>query len=121
MGTTTIRAYHVEDWNNAGLKSICELADDFEFRNQQYEYGSLSGEWFVGDEESLTIYWGTFGNDHCVGYTGSTFATIYETRAEYDDDLRCWEEQEEFLEEEYDHDGTDSFVDGDYEFDLDEY
>jgi hypothetical protein len=89
-------------WEAAGLKDYGDFCECVEYVNQS-EYGcdQLEGEWYYCDDETLTIYYGTFGNDNSPGASCYTDADVYseEERADYEAAKAEWEAQPEYTEE----------------------
>ncbi len=98
--------YGIGGWSGEGLLDFGEYAECVEYCNERESgYGDDEGEWFYADEDTLTIYSGTHGNDHSPGTSGNTFATVYEDEASYRAALEEWESQEEYLESDDDSAG----------------
>jgi len=109
MGSVNYQASDYESWESAGLKDYAEFADCVEYRNEwPSEHGDSAGEWFYADDETLTIYSGTYANDHSPGAA----ADVYDDRDEYLADVKAWESKPETdpdyeePEDEYDDEGN---------------
>jgi hypothetical protein len=103
MSSTSYRGYDHKEWAAAGLKDYADFSDCVEYVNQEDDYcDSLRGEWWYADDETRTIYSGTFGNDHSPGASHMTFAEVYDEEEEYKEAVAVWEAQPEYLESEDD-------------------
>lgn len=108
MSSTTYNAFRHKEWKAAGLKNYEDFADMVEYVNQSPDYGdSLCGEWWYEDEETLTIYSGSFGNDHSPGASSYTYANVYDSKVNYEKAVKEWEAEPEYdteceQEDEYD-------------------
>jgi hypothetical protein len=113
MDYTTVMASHHEDWMNAGLKDYGDFAEYVTYYNQDYySEDQLEGMWFYPDDETKTIYGGTFGNYNSPGADSYTWAQIYEDEDAYKRAVAELEAQPEYLPseeslnsdiEDYDH------------------
>jgi hypothetical protein len=84
MDYTTIMASHHEDWTNAGLKDYGDFAECVTYYNcDTLGDDTEEGMWFYPDDDSLTIYGGTFGNEDAPGSDSCTWAQIYEDEDAY--------------------------------------
>ncbi len=113
MGSVNYQASDYESWESAGLKDYAEFADCVEYRNEwPSEHGDSAGEWFYADDETLTIYSGTYANDHSPGASCCMAADVYDDRDEYLADVKAWESKPETdpdyeePEDEYDDEGN---------------
>lgn len=90
-----------DEWERAGLKDFGEFADRVEFVNQREDgpFDCLRGEWYWGDDDSMTIYSGTFGNDNSPGASMYTYADQYDLWGEYLAALGRWAQKPEYLDE----------------------
>lgn len=96
---TTIRftACNACVWESLGLKDYPEYADAVQYFNQSECYGdALEGEWFFDDADNLTVYGGTFGNDHSPG--SYVWAEVYDDSDEFANRVRYLESLPEYLE-----------------------
>jgi hypothetical protein len=85
MKTTYNEYSDRREWESLGLKDFGDYADGVQYINQRECYGdSLEGEWFTYDADSLTVYGGTFGNDHSPGSSIYTWAEVYDDASEFD-------------------------------------
>lgn len=101
----TFRESDHKAWAENGLKDFGTYSECVTFCNQREDDAdSLAGDWFYGDDDNLTIYYGTFGNDHSPGSSHNTRAEVYEGKAEYHEALKQWEDYPEFIEEEEESD-----------------
>lgn len=90
-------AFNHSEWEANGLKDFCLFSDAIEYVNQkEYGDGQLEGEWYYADEDKLTVYWGTFGNDNSPGASSYTHAEIYTDKAEFDCVVSMWKSQPEY-------------------------
>lgn len=81
---THYRASDHRDWAAAGLKDFTEFSDCVEYVNERESgYGDCEGEWWYADDDTLTVYGGTHGNDHSPGASSCTFANVYDNVDEY--------------------------------------
>src|SRR5262245_45372657 len=71
-------------WDAAGLKDYGDFAECVTYCNQS-EYGcdQLEGDWWYADDDTPTIYSGTFGNYNSPGASWYTFAAVYDDVDEY--------------------------------------
>lgn len=80
-------------------KDFSDYAESVTYCNQSESgFGGDEGEWFYADESTLTIYTGTFANDHSPGASSYTYHDTYETREEFDARLAELEAMPEYLE-----------------------
>lgn len=77
--------YFVQHLLDESEPSYCNQTDD-------------SGEWFLADALGMTVVFGTYGNYNSPGAADYTYATVYQTREEYESAVLLWEEREEYLE-----------------------
>jgi hypothetical protein len=90
------------------MKDFGDYSDCVEYVNQSEDYGDcLRGEWYYGDDESLIIYYGSFGNYNSPGASCYTHSEQHETENEYRAALQQWIDQPEYLESEEDCDDDD--------------
>lgn len=81
---TTVQAHNHAEWDRLGLKDFGDYAESVEYRNERESgYGDDEGDWLYADDDTLTLYSGTHGNDHSPGATHYTMATVYADPAEY--------------------------------------
>lgn len=81
-------------------KEFGDYAECVEYVNQtEYGYGQLEGEWYYADDESLTLYSGSFGNDNAPGADDWTNAHEFDTKADYDRDVAIWQMMPEYCDE----------------------
>ncbi len=105
MGSVNYRASDYRDWDAAGLKDFGDYSECVEYREQSECYGdSLEGGWFYGDDDSLTIYTGTFGNDHSPGASHYTAADVYDDPDEYRAEVKRLDFLPEYLDDDSDDD-----------------
>lgn len=96
-----MNAFNHKAYAAAGFQDFSEYADCVTYFNQQESgYGDYEGEWFYADDDTLTIYTGTFGNDHCAGASMYTYAEKYDTEEEYKEAVAELEAAPEYLETE---------------------
>ena len=97
MQSTSYRASDHEQWSAAGLENIA-ANHEMEYCNQEPDYGDcLSGEWFITDDASKTIIYGTFGNYNSPGASYYTYAEVYDSTEEYIAALAEWESKPEYF------------------------
>jgi hypothetical protein len=115
-------AFNHKAWAEAGLKDYGDFADMVEFVNQtEYGDGQLEGEWYYCDDETRTIYTGTFGNYNSPGADSYTNADVYDEDEidEYNAEKAKLEAQDEYSDEQHeiwdaeDEEGEDGDEDGD--------
>jgi hypothetical protein len=113
MGSTNYQASDYAAWESAGLKDFGDYSDSVEYRNEwPSDFGDSAGEWFYADDGTLTIYSGTYANDHSPGASHYTSADVYDDRSEYLADAKKWSDKPEIdpdyeePEEEYDEEGN---------------
>ena len=103
-------AFDHEEWDSAGLKDYGDFAECVSYVNQrEYGDGSLAGGWYYCDDETRTIYSGSFGNDNSPGASMYTYADVYgeEEADEYAADKARWDAKDEYLETEEEEDEED--------------
>jgi hypothetical protein len=113
--STSYNAFNHKAWSEAGLKDYGDFAECVEFANQiELGDGTLEGDWYYCDDETRTIYTGTFGNYNSPGASSYTNADVYDEdeQEEYDEEKKRLEAQDE-----YDPDGPTYDEDGDEEDD----
>lgn len=87
------------EWESLGLKNFGDYVESVQYFNQRECYGdSLEGEWFADDPDSLTVYGGTFGNDHSPGSSIYTWVEVYDDPAEFAARVRELEQYPEWLD-----------------------
>ncbi len=98
MASESYRASDHREWDAAGLDAVQDK-HEMEYVNQSDDYGdSLQGEWWMADDASRTIIWGTFGNYNSPGASHYTYAEVYDDEVEYRADVAKWEAMPEYLE-----------------------
>lgn len=96
-----MNAFNHKAYAAAGFKDFGEYADCVTFFNQtEFGDGQLEGEWFYADDDTLTIYTGTFGNYNAPGADSYTNAQRYECEEEYQEAVAELEAAPEYLETE---------------------
>jgi hypothetical protein len=106
-------AFNHKAWAEAGLKDFGDFAECVEYVNQfELGDGTLEGEWYYCDDETRTIYTGTFGNYNSPGASSYTNADVYD-----EDEIEEYNAEKAKLEaqEEYDPESPDYSDDGDDE------
>ncbi len=99
MGYESYRGADHKEWAAApvALDSLMQK-HEMEYVNQEEDgCDSLSGDWWLADDDALTIIHGTFGNDHSPGASHYTYADVYDNEEEYREALAEWEGKEEYL------------------------
>lgn len=100
MASKTYRAADHKEWDAAGLDKVFDGLE-MEYVNQEEDYGDcLRGEWYAADDDTLTIFSGTFGNYNSPGASHYTYAEVYDNAEEYRTALAEWEAKPEYLESE---------------------
>jgi hypothetical protein len=97
-------AFNRKEWAKAGLKDFGDFAEYVEYVNQtEYGDGQLEGEWYYCDDETRTIYTGTFGNYNAPGASSYTNADVYDEGEieDYNAEKAKLEAQDEYSEEQY--------------------
>ncbi len=90
------------------MLDFADYADCVEYINQRPDYcDSYSGEWYYGDDETLTLYHGTFSNDHSPGCSGATWNQTFDTKDEYDAVIARLAAEPEYIEDEDEEGWTD--------------
>ncbi len=103
--STSYTASDYKGWASAGLKDYADFADCVEYVNQREDgFGGDRGQWYYADDETRTIYSGSFANDHSPGASHYTYAEVYEPLGEdedgadeYAEAVAKWESYEEYL------------------------
>lgn len=103
-------AFHHREWDAAGLADYSDFSERTQECNQGEDAFSGYGDWYYIPDEPLSeghrvIYWGSWGNDNSPGASSYTHAEVYDMGdeddvAQYDKDVKHWESQPEWLEEE---------------------
>lgn len=96
-------AFDHKAWNEAGLKDYGDFADMVEYINQsEYGDGTMEGEWYYCDDDTRTIYTGSFGNYNSPGASSYTNADVYDENEqdEYNAEKTKLEAAEEYAETE---------------------
>ncbi len=96
----SINAFDHKTWAEHEFKDFGEYSCGVEYCNQKEIGDCYEGEWYYGDDESLVIYFGSFGNYNSPGADSYTHAEQYETKAEYLAALLVWESLPEYVEAE---------------------
>lgn len=97
-------AFNHKAWAEAGLKDFGDFAECVEYVNQsEYGDGQLEGEWYYCDDETRTIYTGTFGNYNSPGASSYTNADVYDEDEidDYNAEKAKLEAQDEYSEEQH--------------------
>lgn len=98
MSSTSYRASDHKEWYDAGLEAIQEQYE-MEYCNQEDDgCDCLRGDWFIADDTTRTIIFGTFGNYNSPGASHYTYAEVYDTEDDYREALAEWEGHPEYLE-----------------------
>lgn len=103
-------------WQAAGLKDYGDFSECVEYVNQEEDGPDQDrGEWYYCDDDTLTIYYGSFGNYNSPGASSYTYADVYEQdeRADYERVKAEWESYPEYLP-------TDDDEEDDYDCDYDD-
>ena len=99
MASTHYTAFNHKEWSEAGLEDFGDFADMVEYINQtELGDGQLEGEWYYCDDDAMTIYFGTFGNDNAPGASSYTHADVYDDIDEYEAKSLELETCEEYAE-----------------------
>jgi hypothetical protein len=95
----TLSAADHAGWAARGLKDFGDYADCVEYVNQREDYAdSSAGDWYYGDDDTLVVYEGTFGNDHSPGSDHYTTANLYPDRDMYLERMAELESCPEYLD-----------------------
>jgi hypothetical protein len=102
-------AFDHKRWAEAGLKDFGDFAECVEYVNQsEYGDGQLEGEWYYCDDDTLTVYSGSFGNYNSPGASSYTTADVYDDKTEYEEEKARWEGCPEYLDtDEYEEEDED--------------
>lgn len=101
MATTHYTAFNHKSWSEAGLYDFNDISEMVTYINQtELGDGQLEGEWYYCDDESLTIYHGTHGNDNSPGASSYTHADVYDDIDEYEAESLRLEMCDEYAETE---------------------
>lgn len=105
--STTYFAHEYGAWDGAGLKGYSDFSEKITYVHQaEIGEGEYKGDWYYADDETLTIYYGTFGNDHSPGADYYTRAEVYDDAEDYIQAKENWETCPEY-------DETDTYADPD--------
>lgn len=105
MGSVNYQAGDHRSWEAAGLKDFGDFAEcisEVDIRPDGFDV--TAGTWFYADDDTLTIYQGTFGNDHSPGADHYTSADIYDDPDEYQKEADRLYSLPEFLDDDSDDD-----------------
>lgn len=94
------RMWDTREWQAAWLNILMEKGE-MTYINQMEDYAdSLAGEWYITDDDTRTIIYGTFGNDHSPGCSSSTYAEVWaeDEVEDYQKALAVWESYPEYVE-----------------------
>jgi hypothetical protein len=105
----TYNAFNHKEWSSAGLQDYENFSDSVEYVNQQDCGDGSRGEWFYADKDTLTIYSGSFSDDHSPGASSYTYAEVFEDADDYNRSLAIWEACPEYLESDEDEDEDDDW------------
>ena len=101
MSVTSYKAFDNQEWTKAGLYDFNDISEMVTYINQtELGDGQLEGEWYYCDDESITIYHGTFGNDNAPGASLYTSADVYDDVEEYEAESLRLEMCDEYAETE---------------------
>jgi hypothetical protein len=97
MGYEIYRGADHKEWAAAGLDAIMQ-AHEMTYINQEEDgFDHLRGEWFIADDATRTIIYGTFGNYNSPGASHYTYADVYDDETEYREELAHWASKDEYL------------------------
>lgn len=101
--TTTSCAFD-RDWSELALAEYHDYSDKITYCRQGEDAFSGYGSWFYAPENPLksgeyVIYNGTYGNYNSPGADSYTYATLYDDRSEWLEDVKKWEDQPEFVDD----------------------
>ena len=66
------------EWAAMGLPDFADFADDITyFAQREIQDEQIEGSWYYADDNRMTIFTGTFGNDNSPGASRYTFAIIF--------------------------------------------
>jgi hypothetical protein len=109
-------SFNPRDWEWKGFRPIEDVTDDVSWCNQR-DYGDYSeGEWYVENDATRTIYYGSFRNYNSPFCSGYTYAKRFATEPEYQEALAKWQAYPEWIETDDvelvddDDNGLDSFT-----------
>lgn len=100
MASNEYYAWDHKEWEAAGLNRIQER-HEMTYVNQSPDgYECYRGEWFIADDATRTIVFGTFGNYNSPGASSYTYAQVFDNEEEYKKELAEWDAKPEYLERE---------------------
>ena len=71
-------------WNAESLKPYGSYSECVTYCNQSEDYAdSMRGDWYYCDDDTETVYFGTFGTYHSPGASHYTHAETFRNREEY--------------------------------------
>lgn len=102
-------AFDHKSWDAAGLKDYGDFSDMVEYINQRDIGDQLEGEWYYCDDETRTIYSGSFGNYNSPGASSYTNAEVYDEDEidDYNAEKARLEQCEEYAETDDDEEEDD--------------
>ena len=89
-----------KQWEDLGLYKVLQKHEMTFCRQEQDMEDTFQGSWWAADDETLTIFHGTFGDSNSPGASHFTCAQICSDEETYQREVKYWESQEEYLEEE---------------------
>ncbi len=99
-------------WTELGMESLLTNGC-MEFCNQEPNGADCNrGDWYIADDASLTIVWGTFGSYNSPGDSHYTYGTVFASESDYKTALAEWEAKPEWLETD-DQDDDDTWQEND--------
>lgn len=95
MASTSYRDMTPE-WNEAGIDDIISKHEITCCNCEPDGFDTEMGDWWLADDDTLTIVYGTFSNSHSPGTMGS--AERYDNKLEYIQAVKEWEAQPEYVD-----------------------
>ena len=90
-------AWDHKEWAAQGLRDYADF-EDVTYVNQEDFGDYYEGDWFYDDKDTLTIYYGSFGNYNAPGASSYTYADVYETLEEFEKELAEYESAPEYID-----------------------
>ncbi len=112
MSSTFYSEGNLKEWYDADLKDFGSYAEKVRYKNQRSCGECDKGDWFYADDETLTIYHGTYGNYNAPG-CGYTYADVFDDKEEYRDAVKEWEGKDDHDEDDFFDEDEDSIFDDD--------
>lgn len=95
MASTTIRERSAE-WHAAGIYDILQRHEVTCCNVEPDSFETERGDWYVCDDDTFTIVYGTFSDCNSPGTMGT--AEVYDCKEEYYRAVQEWQAQPEYVE-----------------------